>query len=74
MWNESRKARWSLFSLWTGLAVILVLASGIRSTDAEGIEFVESRDQQTPCAVETAELVQVASLKSDAPAAGGMTD
>jgi hypothetical protein len=74
MWNQSRKARWSLLTLWAGLAVVLAAAASISNTGAEGFELIEARDQQPPCSVASADLVQVASLKTDASATGAMTD
>ncbi len=63
MWSQSRKARWSLLTLWAGLAVVLAVAAGINNTDANGLELIEARDQQSPCPV-TADLVQVARLET----------
>jgi len=65
MWSQSRKARWSLLTLWAGLAVVLAVAAGISNTAANGLDLIEARDQQSPCSVAAADLVQVASLETD---------
>jgi len=65
MWSQSRKARWSLLTLWAGLAVVLAVAAGISNTAANGLDLIEARDQRSPCSVAAADLVQVASLETD---------
>jgi hypothetical protein len=74
MWSQSRKARWSLLTLWAGLAVVLAVAAGINNTAANGLELIEARDQQSPCSVAAADLVQVASLETGGSVANANAD
>jgi hypothetical protein len=74
MWSQSRKARWSLLTLWAGLAVVLAVAAGISNTAANGLDLIEARDQQSPCSVAAADLVQVASLETDGTGANANTN
>jgi len=65
MWAASRKARWSLLSLWAGLAAVLTLAAGFNGAGASGLDAQRADAAQPACSAETIVATRVARVTAE---------
>ena len=65
MWAASRKARWSLLSLWTGLAAVLALAAGLSGAGAASLDAQRADVAQPACSAETIVATRVARVTAE---------
>lgn len=65
MWAASRKARWSLLSLWAGLAAVLALAAGLNGAGASGLDVHSADATQPACGAEVIATTRVARMQAE---------
>ncbi len=65
MWAASRKARWSLLSLWAGLAAVLALAAGLSGAGAASVDTQGADAAQPVCSAETMTATCVARVTAE---------